>query len=180
MRVQVVGRDEHAVVPVLRGLEQPGEVLDGVVLLDAGADQSPGDALLAQDVVLRVDDDQRRVGLVELHRDVLATVVMGLALQAFDFRFQFGDPGLEFLDHRGDLPLGEPLVDVLLAVHVPGLDREQDRPLDLARVRRVAEPFSSAASPSTTRAVPQTFTRRCWRSPSGRGTPSGSRTGCPA
>ena len=70
---------------------------------------------------------------------LLVTVGDGARHQAFDFGFQFGDPGLEFLDHRGDLPLREPLVDVLRAVHVPRLDREQDRPLHLAGVRRVAE-----------------------------------------
>jgi hypothetical protein len=42
-------------------------VLDGVVLLDAVADQAPGDALLAQDVVLRVDHDERSIALVDLH-----------------------------------------------------------------------------------------------------------------
>ena len=59
--------------------------------------------------------------------------------QAFDFRFQFGDPLLQLLDHRGDLPLRKPLVDVLLAIHVPRLDREQNRPLDFAGIRRIAE-----------------------------------------
>ena len=63
----------------------------------------------------------------------------GVRSQAFDFRFQFGDPRLELLDHQGDLPLRKPLVDMLWAIHVPRIDREQNRPLDLAGVRRVAE-----------------------------------------
>jgi hypothetical protein len=61
--------------------------------------------------------------------------------QALDFRFQLGDPRLHLLDHRGDLPLREPSVDVLRAVHVPGIDREQDRPFRLAGIRRLAEPL---------------------------------------
>src|SRR3954452_7222177 len=68
MRVEVVRGDEDAVTLSLRGLEEPFEVLDGAVLADAGADQPPRDALLAQDVVLRVDHHQRRVGLAEVHR----------------------------------------------------------------------------------------------------------------
>jgi hypothetical protein len=36
--------------PVVRGSEEPVEVLDGVVLVEAVADQASGDALLAQKV----------------------------------------------------------------------------------------------------------------------------------
>src|SRR5207253_7130900 len=49
---------------------QPGalDILHRAVLLDAIANQPPRDALLAQDVVLRVDDEQCGVALVELHK----------------------------------------------------------------------------------------------------------------
>src|SRR5262249_12096175 len=59
--------DEDPETGVLRGPEEALQVLDGVVLLDALADQSPGDARFAQDVVLRIDYDQGGVALVELH-----------------------------------------------------------------------------------------------------------------
>ena len=48
------------------GQEESLDVRDGVVLLDALADQPPGDAVLAQDVVLRVDDDQGGVILARI------------------------------------------------------------------------------------------------------------------
>src|SRR5439155_20572523 len=66
-RGEVEGRDEDPETAVPRGPEEALQVLDGVVLLDAIADQPPGDACLAQDVVLRIDDDQGGVALVELH-----------------------------------------------------------------------------------------------------------------
>src|SRR4051794_3387998 len=66
-RVEVVGRDEDPETAPLRGPEEPLQVLDGVVLPDTLADQPPGDARLAQHVVLRIDDDQSGVALVELH-----------------------------------------------------------------------------------------------------------------
>src|SRR3954463_5732188 len=37
----------------------------------------------------------------------------GIRPQAFDFGFQFRDPRLQLLDHRGDLPLREAERDVL-------------------------------------------------------------------
>jgi hypothetical protein len=55
------------VLAVYRGPEQQVEVLDGVVLPNAGTNQLPGNAGFAQHVVLRVDDDQRGVGPVESH-----------------------------------------------------------------------------------------------------------------
>lgn len=58
--------------------------------------------------------------------------------KSFDFRFQFGDPRLKLLDQRRDLPLREPGVNVLLAVHVPRFDGEQNHPLHLSGVRGVA------------------------------------------
>jgi hypothetical protein len=41
----VVGRDEDLEPLVLGGLEEPFDIFDGPVLLDAVADQLPGDAL---------------------------------------------------------------------------------------------------------------------------------------
>ena len=49
----------EAWVQPLGSPEKAGEILDGVVFLDAVADQVPGDATLTEDVVLWVDDDQR-------------------------------------------------------------------------------------------------------------------------
>lgn len=57
-----------------------------------------------------------------------------LALQPPHLGLQFRDAAVQLLDDRGHLPLREPLVDVLRAVHVPRLDPEQDGPLDLPRV----------------------------------------------
>ena len=67
--IEVVGRDKHREVPILRDSEKAGEILNGVVFLDTVADQPPGDALFTQNIVLRVDDNQRSVVLVELHDD---------------------------------------------------------------------------------------------------------------
>ena len=52
---------------LLRGLEEAGEILDGVVFLDTVADQCPGDAFLTQDIVLRVDDDERGIVGTDVH-----------------------------------------------------------------------------------------------------------------
>ena len=60
-------RDEDAEALFLRGFEESLDVLDGVVFLDTFADQTPRDALLTQDIVLRVDDDQRGVALLDFH-----------------------------------------------------------------------------------------------------------------
>jgi hypothetical protein len=65
--IEIVRRDEHAVALRLGGLEQSRQVLDGVVLADALAHQAPGDAVLAQHVVLRIDHDERGVVLVDVH-----------------------------------------------------------------------------------------------------------------
>src|SRR5262250_3200861 len=64
-RVEVVRRDEDLESMVLRGLEDPLHVLDGPVLLDARADRRPCRALLAQHVVLWVDEDNRGVRPIE-------------------------------------------------------------------------------------------------------------------
>src|SRR5258708_32214032 len=49
-----------------------------------------------------------------LLKSIIRLLIVVLSLgnnrsQAFDFRFQFGDPSLELLDHRSNLPLREPL-----------------------------------------------------------------------
>ena len=44
-------------------------------------------------------------------------------------------------DNRGDITLSNPLVNVLRAVHILGLDRKQDGTFDLARVVGVREPL---------------------------------------
>ncbi len=54
--VVVVGRDEDLESILLRGLEEPFDVLDGLVFLNAVANQLPGDALLTEEVILRVGD----------------------------------------------------------------------------------------------------------------------------
>src|SRR5262249_4739696 len=58
---KVVRGDEGPKALILRGLEEAREVLNRVVFLEAVAEQRPGEAFLAQDIVLRVDDDQGRV-----------------------------------------------------------------------------------------------------------------------
>lgn len=63
--IQIVGRDGDPETSALRGLEESLDVRDGVVLLDALADQPPGDAMLAQDIVLRVDDDDSCIILLD-------------------------------------------------------------------------------------------------------------------
>src|SRR5947209_8306916 len=54
--------------------------------------------------------------------------------QSPDLRFQFNDPILQPLDDRLDLPLRKSLVNVLLAIHVPRFDREQDRAFHLPAI----------------------------------------------
>jgi hypothetical protein len=49
------------------GFKDSLDVLDGLVLFDAVADQSPDDALLTQDIVLRVGVYHRGVVLVNVH-----------------------------------------------------------------------------------------------------------------
>ena len=48
-------------------LEQALDIGDGVVALDAGADDAPGHAIGAEKVVLRVGDDKGSAAEVELH-----------------------------------------------------------------------------------------------------------------
>ena len=55
--IKKVRRNNDFETLLLGGGKQAGEVFDGVVFFDAVANQFPGDALLAQDIVLRVDDN---------------------------------------------------------------------------------------------------------------------------
>ena len=50
---------------ILSGLEDPLHVLDGVVFSDAGANCSPVSPFLAEHIVLRVDEHDRGVRLLE-------------------------------------------------------------------------------------------------------------------
>src|SRR6185369_6461002 len=63
--VEVMGRDEDLEAIPLRRLENPLHVLDGLVLSHALTDQWPRDALLAQHVVLGVNEDDRGVDAIE-------------------------------------------------------------------------------------------------------------------
>ena len=56
-----------------------------------------------------------------------------------DFRFKLGDALSKLLDRWRELALGVARRDVLVAVHVPGFDLEDDRPLDFAGILRVAK-----------------------------------------
>jgi hypothetical protein len=62
-----VRRDEDRQVGALGGPEQVFEVLHYVVLCHGLPHDSPGYALLVQEVVLRVDDDQRYPSGLEPH-----------------------------------------------------------------------------------------------------------------
>ncbi len=66
-RVVVVRRHEHGEAGLLRGGQQLLEVLDRVVLGDALADELPRGAVLAEEVVLGVGDDEGGVMGVDLH-----------------------------------------------------------------------------------------------------------------
>jgi hypothetical protein len=65
--VIVMGRDEDLEPIGLGSLEEPLDVLDGLVLLHAVTNQLPGDALLTEEVVLRVGNQHCCILLVNLH-----------------------------------------------------------------------------------------------------------------
>jgi hypothetical protein len=71
-----VRRDEDLVAILLRRPEDALHVLDRLVLPDALADRRPRGARLAQDVILRVDEDHCGVGPVELHDVLLVLAVL--------------------------------------------------------------------------------------------------------
>ena len=60
-------RDEHFDTSCLRRLQQLLDVFDGPVLFDALADEFPGHALRAQEVVLRIGEDEGGVAASDLH-----------------------------------------------------------------------------------------------------------------
>ena len=60
-------RDENFEPVALRGLEEPLDIFDGVVLCDAVANQLLGGALLTQEIILRVGDQHRCVVFVDVH-----------------------------------------------------------------------------------------------------------------
>jgi hypothetical protein len=62
-----------------------------------------------------------------------------MRLSLHQLRLQLADAALESLDHGLHFSYRKPLVDVLVAVDVPGFDGEDDGPLDLARIVRVTQ-----------------------------------------
>jgi len=63
-----VGRDEDLEPMGFRCLEDPVYVLDGFVFRDALANDPPGQALLAEHLILWIDEDDRSVVLAYVHR----------------------------------------------------------------------------------------------------------------
>jgi hypothetical protein len=83
-RVVVMRRNEDVVAVVLRRLQELLDVTDRSVRLDARAHQAPRRPLRAQEVVLWVGDNDRRIFCVELHFGALLLfaclgLVVGLA-----------------------------------------------------------------------------------------------------
>ena len=70
MGVVVVRGDEHGNVICLCNLEELLDVLDRVVLGDALAHHAPGDAVGAQEIVLRIGDHERRAPGLDLHAGI--------------------------------------------------------------------------------------------------------------
>ena len=66
-RVVVVRRDGDGDVLGLGGNEQALDILDRVVVLDAWSNHTPGDAVRAEEVDLRVGHHKRGARQVELH-----------------------------------------------------------------------------------------------------------------
>src|ERR1700754_57609 len=65
--VEVMRRDEDLVSTALCGLEDSLHVFDRLVLRDARPQHCPVRPMLTQDVILRVDENDCRVGLPEFH-----------------------------------------------------------------------------------------------------------------
>src|SRR5262245_29512935 len=66
-RIEVVWRDEDAIPVLLRRPEDALHVVDRPVLRDALTNRVPGGTPLAQDIILRIDEDDSGVIRVELH-----------------------------------------------------------------------------------------------------------------
>ena len=75
--VVVVGRDEDLEPVALSGLHQPLDVLDGLVLLYAVADQCPSDALLTQEIVLRIGNQHCCIVLVDSNVYLVSPLCLG-------------------------------------------------------------------------------------------------------
>jgi hypothetical protein len=69
-RIVVVRRHERLHVGRPGGREEPIDVRDSAVGLDARADDAPRDTLRTQEVVLRIGDDQGRVRRIDLHAGI--------------------------------------------------------------------------------------------------------------
>ena len=67
-RKKIVWRDKHFVSVLFHGFEDPLHVFDCVVLRDTLADRSPRKPFIAQDLILRIDEDHCSVILVYFHR----------------------------------------------------------------------------------------------------------------
>src|SRR4030095_4277757 len=61
------GRDEDLKPVLLRRLEDPLHVLDGFVLPNAVTHRSPRKAFIAQDFILRIDEDYCSVASIYIH-----------------------------------------------------------------------------------------------------------------
>jgi len=60
-------RDEDFIAVCLCRLEDPSHVLDGMILGHAGPDRAPIGAVLAQHVVLRIDEDDGGIAAADVH-----------------------------------------------------------------------------------------------------------------
>src|SRR5262245_3056774 len=70
-RVEEMRRDEHLVAVLLRRPEDALHVLDRLVLRDTRTDGGPGGPLLAQYVILRIDEHDGGAIPFELHDDLM-------------------------------------------------------------------------------------------------------------
>jgi hypothetical protein len=71
---EVMWRDEYLEFILFCNLEDPLHVLDSLILLDTVADRAPCKALIAQDFIPWVDEDDCSVGLVYIHILFLVTI----------------------------------------------------------------------------------------------------------
>jgi hypothetical protein len=69
--IEIVRRDEDLKVKPFGSLEDQLHVLNGIVLLKAFADERPREAFFAQDVVLRINENNRSISCVNLHSNFL-------------------------------------------------------------------------------------------------------------
>src|SRR5262249_37908557 len=74
-RKEVMWRNEDFVSVLSRRLEDTLHILDGLVLRDALTDEPPGEPLLTQHLILRVDKYYRGVTLINVHGYLLFCTV---------------------------------------------------------------------------------------------------------